>query len=404
MGDAFEATLTSPIFEDGFLANKPHRHLAKLRAEAPVALDAGRRVWVLSGYAEVVAASLDPQTFRSRQGILLSEMGVAYPAPPSMMHTDPPEHTRLRGLVEPAFTPEVVDAWEPRIRTRAEAALDRVPYDEVVDVVSQLAVPLPLQIIADLLGMPEADLPRLSAWSEAAVPGVSELPQDQMTQLMVQMMAYLLSIASERRARAGDDAAQDVVSRLATIERDGDRLNDTELTMFMVQLLVAGNATTRNALSGALAALAQHPRQWQRLQRNPHLLPSAVEEALRWTSPVVYYLRTTSRPVRLAGRAIPTGSHVMLLYLSANRDQREFGESAGAFDIGRHPNPHVAFGAGPHVCLGAGLARTALRVVLEALLSRVDTIEVAGSLEWSRILAKPGLRRAPLRLTKAQSA
>lgn len=403
MGDAFEATLTSPIFEDGFLADRPHRHLARLRAEAPVALDAGRRVWVLSGYAEVVAASVDPQTFCSGQGILLSEIGVAYPAPPSMMHTDPPDHTRLRNLVEPAFTPDAIDAWEPRIRARIEAALDRVPDDDAIDMVSEFAVPLPLQIIADLLGMPDADLPRLSAWSEAAVPGVSELPQDQMTQLMVQMLAYLLSVASDRRTRASENPEQDVVSRLARIELNGDRLNDTELTMFMVQLLLAGNETTRNALSGTLAALAQHPRQWQRLQHNPHLVPSAVEEALRWTSPVVYYLRTTSRPVRLAGRAIPTGSHVMLLYLSANRDQREFGETAGAFDIGRDPNPHVAFGAGPHVCLGAGLARLALRVMLEALLSRVRTIEIAGSFEWSRSLAKPGLRRAPLRLTKARS-
>lgn len=411
MGDAFHATLTRPIFEDGFLANDPHHHLARLRAEAPVALDAGRRVWVLSGYAEIMAASHDPETFCSRRGILLSEIGVDYPAPPTMMHTDPPEHTRFRRLVEPAFTLDRIEPWERRVRERAQAALDCLPLDDVVDVVSQLAVPFPLQIIADLLGIPESDVPRLHEWAEASIPGISDLPQERMTELMVQMMAYFLSMASERLARvdrdadedADNDADEDVVSRLATVEVEGDRLNDTELTIFMVQLLVAGNEPTRNALSGALVAFAEHPDQWQRLRRNPELLDSAVEEALRWTSPVAYYLRTAVRPVRLAGRAIPTGSPIMLLYLSANRDERVFGSTAGMFDIGRHPNDHLAFGTGPHVCLGAGLARLELRVLLETLMSRVETIELAEAPEHSASLAKPGLRRAPVRFTSAGS-
>lgn len=403
MGDAFHATLTRPIFEDGFLANDPHHHLARLRAQAPVALDAGYRVWVLSGYAEIMAASHDPETFCSRKGILLSEIGVDYPAPPTMMHTDPPEHTRFRRLVQPAFTPDAIEPWEPRIRARAQAVLDCLPLDEVVDVVSQLAVPFPLQIIADLLGIPEGDVPRLREWAEASIPGVSDLPQERMTELMVQMMAYFLSMASDRLARSDADADEDVVSRLATVEVEGDRLNDTELTMFMVQLLVAGNEPTRNALSGALVAFAEHPDQWQRLRRNHHLLDSAVEEVLRWTSPVAYYLRTALRPVRLAGRAIPTGSPIMLLYLSANRDERVFGSSAGTFDISRHPNDHLAFGTGPHVCLGEGLARLELRVMLQALMARVETIELAEAPEPSTSLASPGLRRARLRFTSARS-
>jgi cytochrome P450 len=390
--------LTSPIFEDGFLAGNPHVHLARLRTEAPVALDVEQRVWVLSGYAEVVAASRDVETFSSRRGILLSEIGVDYPAPPTMMHTDPPEHTRFRRLVEPAFTPEAVAAWEPRLRARAESLLDRMPADEAVDVVSHLAAPYPLGVLADLLGIPERDQPRLSEWAEAAVPGVSELPQERMTELMVQMMAYLLSIASARRAATTEGPHPDVVSHLATVEVDGDRLNDTELTVFMVQLLVGGNEPTRNALSGALVAFAEHPDQWQRLRANSALLDSAVEEVLRWTTPVVYYLRTTTRPMRLSGRAIPSGSPVMLLYLSANRDERIFGPTAGVFDIGRHPNEHLAFGTGPHVCLGADLARLEVRVMLEALVSRVEAIELAGAPERSRTLAKPGLLSAPLRL------
>jgi cytochrome P450 len=397
VGDA-SATLTSPIFEDGFLAGDPHYHLARLRAEAPVALDVGQRVWVLSGYAEVLAASRDVETFSSRRGILLSEIGVDYPAPPTMMHTDPPQHTRFRRLVEPAFTPEAVAVWEPRLRSGAEYLLDQLPTDEVVDVVSQLAAPYPLRVLADLLGVPERDLPRLREWAEAAVPGVSELPQERMTELMVQMMAYFLSLASTRRAQSDERPHHDVVSHLTSVEVDGDRLNDTELTVFMVQLLVGGNEPARNALAGALVAFAEHPDQWQRLRTHTHLLDSAVEEVLRWTTPVVYYLRTTTRPMRLSGRAIPMGSPVMLLYLSANRDERVFGPTAGMFDIERQPNEHLAFGTGPHVCLGADLARLELRVMFEALLARVEAIELAGTPERSPSLAKPGLLSAPLRL------
>lgn len=385
-------SLTAPLFEDGFLAGEPHDHLAQLRAEAPVAFDSTYRVWVLSGYPEVMAASRDPKTFCSGKGILLNEIGADYAAPPTMMHTDPPDHTRYRKLVQPAFSRSAVEKLEAGIRARARAAVDRLVLDEPFDVVAELAVPFPLQVIADVLGVPDGDWPRFYEWSEAAIPGATDLSEQQTTEMMIQMMAYLLGIAADRRFNPRDD----VVSHLATVESDGDRLDDHELAMFMVQLLIAGNETTRNALSGGLVAFAEDPDQWQGLRQDPRLLDTAVEEILRWTSPVVYFLRTTTRPVKLGGRSIPADAPVMLLYMSANRDELEFGSTAGRFDIARSPNNHLAFGFGPHFCLGAALARVELRVMLETLLSRVSHIETAGPVARSMALVIAGVRQAPL--------
>jgi cytochrome P450 len=386
--------LTSAIFTDGFLTGNPHTHLALLRSKEPVAYDPDHGVYVLSGYPDVVAVSRDPRRFSSARGILLSEIGVEYAAPPTMMHTDPPDHTRYRKLVQPVFSRQAVAEREPALRARARAAVERLTFDSPIDVVAELAVPYPIQVIADILGIPEHDWPRFFEWSEAAIPGATDLPEEKTTELMVQMMAYLLGVAVERRFNPRDD----VVSHLATVESDGDRLDDHELAMFMVQLLIAGNETTRNALSGALVAFAEHPDQWERLQRDRRLLVPAVEEILRWTSPVVYFLRTTTQPVLLGGQAVPQGSPLMLLYLSANRDPMEFGPTADEFDIGRQPNNHLAFGFGPHFCLGAALARVELRLLFESLLDRVSAFELAGPVTRSMSLVIAGVRHAPMTL------
>lgn len=397
MGGASQTSLTSPIFEEGFLAAGPHAHLVRLRAEAPVALDPVHRVWILSGYPEVMAASRDPKTFCSGKGILLSEIGVDYASPPTLMHTDPPDHARYRRLVEPCFTPGAVVSLEHRIRTLAEEAVYHLPLDTPVDVVRELAVPLPLRVLADVLGLPESDWSRFLRWSEAAVADASDLPEEQIRQLMVQMTAYMLSLAGMRRQDPGDD----IVSRLAVAESDGDSLDDTELALFAVQLVVAGNEPTRHALSGALVSLAEHPEQWHRLRQQPYLMRTAIEELLRWTSPVVYHLRTTTRPVKLGGRSIPEGAPVMLLYLSANRDALEFGSTADELDLGRQPNNHLAFGFGPHHCLGAHLARLVLRAVLETLVRRVTELHLSSPTERTASLATAGFRNVTLTLGRA---
>ena len=350
---------------------------------------------MFSRHDDVTAASRDPQTFCSGKGILLMEIGADYDTPPTMMHTDPPAHTRYRKLVQPAFAPSVMRKLDEVIRARARRAVAALPAGEPVDVVGELAVPFPLRVISDLLGVPEDDWPRFFEWSEAAIPGATDWPQERIAELMGEMVSYLLETAAARRA----DPRDDVISLLATVEVDGDTLDDTELAMFLVQLLVAGNETTRNALSGGLVALSERPDEWARLRAQPDLVDTAVDEVLRWTTPVVYFMRTTTREVTVREVTLPAGTPVVLHYLAANRDEDEFGPSAGEFDIARTPNHHVAFGSGPHFCLGAALARIELRAMLDALAARFATIEPAGDVERSMSLVIAGVRRAPLVLT-----
>jgi cytochrome P450 len=255
-----------------------------------------------------------------------------------------------------------------------------------------LAVQFPLRVISDLLGIPEDDWPRFYEWSEAAIPGATDWPPERVAELMGEMVTYLLSTAAARRA----DPHDDVISLLATLQVDGETLDDTELAMFLVQLLVAGNETTRNALSGGLVALSERPDQWARLRATPALAATAVEEVLRWTTPVVYFMRTTTREVTVRDVTLPAGTPVVLHYLAANRDEHEFGPTADELDVGRDPNHHVAFGSGPHFCLGAVLARIELRAMLEALAARFASVAPAGRVERSMSLVIAGVRRAPL--------
>jgi len=278
------------------------------------------------------------------------------------------------------------------IRERARRAVAGLPAGEPVDVVGELAVPFPLRVISDLLGIPEDDWPRFFEWSEAAIPGATDWPEERIAELMGEMVTYLLSTAAARRT----DPHDDVISLLANVEVDGDTLDDTELAMFLVQLLVAGNETTRNALSGGLVAFSERPDQWARLRAEPALVGTAVEEVLRWTTPVVYFMRTTTCEVTLGDVVLRPDTPVVLHYLAANRDEAEFGPTAGEFDIARDPNHHVAFGSGPHFCLGAALARIELRAMLDALAARFATVEPAGTVERSMSLVIAGFRSAPL--------
>jgi len=258
------------------------------------------------------------------------------------------------------------------------------------------AVPLPIQLIASLLGLPEGDEERLFRWSEAAVPGATEWSDDERMALLGEMTVELLGLAAQRRAEPRDD----VVSMLAAYEEDGEALTDDELGMFLIQLLVAGNETTRNAISGAFVALAEAPEQLSRLAADPALLPAAVEEVLRWTTPVTSFLRTAVADTTLGGTAIAAGDPLLLLYASANRDEIEFGPTAASFDVGRTPNHHVALGHGPHFCLGAALARLELSVVLEGMSARWRRMEVAGPVARSGSSIIAGIRSAPLRLAR----
>jgi cytochrome P450 len=384
--------LAAGVIEAGIYATDPHPLFARLRAEAPVAWNEERGFWAVTTHADVTAIGLDHETFCARQGILVDEIGVTYESPPTMMHTDPPAHTRYRRLVQPGFKPSVVRALEPAIRARARALVADLEAGRAVDVVALLSVPLPLQVISEIMGLPVEDWERFYEWSEAVIPGATDWPEERRNLLQGEMITFLLDLTKERRARPRTD----VLTELAQASIEGDQLNDAELAMFLVQLLVAGNETTRNLISGGLVAFAENPDQWTRMAADRSLVPSAVEEMLRWTTPVVSFMRTATRATELSGVAIAAGEPVLMVYASANRDEDVFGPTGARFDVGRDPNPHISFGHGPHFCLGAALARLEGRIVLEELLDRFETLERAGAVERSGSAVIAGVRRAEL--------
>jgi cytochrome P450 len=384
--------LTDPLVDDEFYAGDPFPQYARLRDEAPVAWNTTKGFWALSRWDEVMAVSTDPKTFCSGRGILVMEIGASYDTPPTMMHTDPPEHTVYRKLVQPGFAPGRMRALEGDVRRRAKLLVDALEPGQPVDFVETISVPFPLYIISALLGMPDEDWRRFFEWSEAVIPGATDWSEEKRATLQAEMHDTLLAATVARRA----DPRDDLISVLAQVEIEGRQLTDAELTMFLVQLLVAGNETTRNLISGGLVALAERPEAWERLRADRSLAPPAVEEMLRWTSPVVSFMRTATRDTELGGQAILEGDPVLMLYASANRDERQFGPTADRFDTTRNPNQHVAFGFSTHFCIGATLARIEARVLLEELLDRFEAVELAGDVERSHSSVIAGVKRAPL--------
>ena len=376
----------------------PFALYGELRHEAPVCwVDrAGGGFWAVATHPEVSAIGADPQGFCSSRGILTDEIGTTYDDPPTMMHTDPPRHTRYRRLVQPGFKPSMVRQMEAGVTAKARALIDPIEPGEPVDIVQALSIPFPLQVICELLGVDGSQWPRFFEWSEAVIPGESERTEAERAELQAEMWGYLVGVAEERRAAP----AEDLVSVLATVGSAegaaGDRLSEAELAMFLIQLLVAGNETTRNLLSAGLAALAAHPDQWAALRADPTLVPNAVEELLRWTTPVISFMRTATADCTVRGQPLSAGDPVLLLYASANRDEEVFGEDAGQLRIDRHPNPHVSFGFGPHFCLGAALARLEGRVVLSELVTRFASLAPAGPIERTASPVIAGVRRAPI--------
>ncbi|HXA75407.1 MAG TPA: cytochrome P450 [Acidimicrobiales bacterium] len=376
----------------------PFALYAELRNEAPVCwVDrAGGGFWAIATHPEVSSIGADPKGFCSSKGILTDEIGTTYDDPPTMMHTDPPRHTRYRRLVQPGFKPSMVRQMEVGVTAKARALIDPIDSGEPVDIVEALSIPFPLQVICELLGVDGSQWPRFFEWSEAVIPGESERTEDERAELQAEMWGYLVGVAEERRAAP----AEDLVSVLAMVGSEegaeADRLSEAELAMFLIQLLVAGNETTRNLLSGGLAALAADPEQWAALRADPELIPGAVEELLRWTTPVISFMRTATADCSVRGQAVAEGDPVLLLYASANRDEEVFGADADRLRVDRHPNPHVSFGFGPHFCLGAALARLEGRVVLSELVTRFASVTPAGPVERTASPVIAGVRHAPL--------
>jgi cytochrome P450 len=385
--------LTDPqLYRDG----DPFALYAQLRRQAPVAWHEGSGFWAVSTHPEVTSIGTDPETFCSSRGILVEEIGNSYDSPPTMMHTDPPQHTRYRRLVQPGFKPSMVRLMEAGVASKARELIDLIDSGAPLDIVRSLSIPYPLQVICELLGVDGEQWPRFYEWSEAVIPGESDNSPEVRQQLQGEMWTYLIGVADERRLAPADD----LVSVLATSgagDGEGDgQLSEAELAMFLIQLLVAGNETTRNLLSAGLAALAEHPEQWAALRADRTLVPGAVEELLRWTTPVISFMRTATRATTIGQQAIAEGDPVLLLYAAANRDEAVFGPDADQLRIDRHPNPHVSFGFGPHFCLGAALARLEARTVLDLLLDRFATLDLVEPVERTPSPVIAGVRRAML--------
>ena len=386
-------TAVPDITDPAFLAGDPYPALARLRQESPVHWHEDAQLWTVARHADVLTVSRDPETFCSGKGVLITGRDQPVTASDSILFLDPPEHQQHRKLVNPGFHLRRIAALEPRVRALATELIDAVEPNGTFEFVDKVAAPLPMLVIAELLGIPGADRERFRVWSDAIIAAATE-PTEEALASAAELFEYFNAVIEERRKTPGDD----MISVLVHGEVDGEKLTDWELLGFCMTLLVAGNETTRNLISGGVLALTQHPDQLGRLLTERGLVTAAVEELLRWGTPVAAFGRTATRDTEVGGTPIASGQFLVLLYTSANRDEAVFGPSADQLDITRHPNPHVAFGFGEHFCLGASLARLEVRVLLEELLPRFPRIELAGEVERLRSTLMRGIVKLPVTL------
>jgi cytochrome P450 len=384
-----------PLDDRDFYLGDVERAYRRLRAEAPVYWCASGGFWALSKYADVEHVSRNPRLFCSGQGVLVKDPmrdGTMPATPPSIIYMDPPAHVRYRRLVSKAFTPRMVRALEPRIRALACESLDALRPGVPVDLVEHVAVPLPMLVIAEMLGVSAADRPAFKRWSDTIIAG-ADLGVAATMETVQELFGYFLRELQVRREAPRDD----LVSALAQAEVDGERLADDEVLMFCLTLLVAGNETTRNLIAGGARALIEFPEERRRLAADPTLLPGAVEEMLRWVTPVRSFARTATEDTAIRGQRIAAGDYVVLLYGSANRDEEVWGATADRFEVARPPVPgHLAFGLGPHACIGANLAALEAEVLFGELLRRFPEFALAGEVEVLRSTVMNGVVRMPV--------
>jgi cytochrome P450 len=364
--------------------------LAYLRAHEPVREYAAAS-WTVARYEDVRAISRDPELFCSGRGVLINDpLRHGGGIEGSVIHMDPPEHGPWRRLVTRRFTPHAVGGLEARVRSVARAVLDDIPAGAEVDFVDAIAAPFPVLVIAELLGVDPNDREKFRQWSDAAI----EAPDrpDAMNDLAA-LFRYLIAHVEGRRANPTDDIASAIVHA----EVAGEPVTTPEAVGYLLTLLVAGNETTRHLVSGSAATLAEHPEQRAFLAREPGRIATAIEECLRWVTPVQAFGRTATRDTDIRGVPIAAGNFVVMLYASANRDEDAFGPTAAEFDVTRPVDAqHVAFGFGEHLCVGASLARLEGRVLLEELLARFPDYALTAVPELARSTLVRGATRMPV--------
>jgi cytochrome P450 len=395
----------------------PYGEFARLRREAPVAWSAeappNSGFWSVTRYQDIVTASRDVATFSSARGVSFEEpTDEDMAARRTIIDTDPPEHTKLRKIVSGGFSQRAVAVYEHFVTGLTEQVLDAALASERFDFVDRVAKEVPIRVLARIMGLPESDLDlfidlgdRLIANTDPEVTDVvwgrDETDAYRRFPFRSPYGKQLWDLGRQivrERLRAPQD---DLLSTLVHAEVDGDRLSEVDLDNFFSILVVAGNETTRIAIAQGILAFCEHPEQWDRLRADPGLLPAATDEVIRYSCPTHFMRRTATRDCELGGTAIRAGDKVILWYVSGNRDEAEFAD-ADAFDVGRTPNRHLSFGrGGPHLCLGAHLARLEVRIVLAALARRVARFELAGPPRRIRSNFTNGLKTLPVRVELA---
>jgi cytochrome P450 len=392
-----------------FAGGFPDAAFTRLRREAPVwwheptsHTPDGTGFWVVSRHAEMLSIGADAETFSSAGapdaaggGTLIEDLPYGFAAGVLLNMMDDPRHHRIRRLITPAVAPRALALLEGELRARTAVILDAVSQRGSCDFLVDVAVELPLQAIAMLMGVPDEDRHDLMAWTTSTLTyddrelGTASTGSQQAA---ASMAAYGTALIERKRAEGGDDMLATVAR--ATIE-DGagepESLSDLELLMFFNLLIAAGSETTRNAIALGMAALIEHDEQWDLLRRDRSVWPGAVEEILRWSSPTLYNRRTATRDVEVSGSKIRAGDKVTLWWASANRDEEVFDEPF-RFDVGRSPNPHLAFGHRSHFCLGANLARLEIRIMLEELQARFARLSLDGPIERFRTNKHAGVK------------
>ena len=390
-------------------AGPPYATFRQLRTESPVYWnemsgdDGG--FWAILKYRDVFSVSLDTKTFSAaKAGVILRDnkpedfevqKGL-------LVNLDPPDHTKRRKLVSLGFSGRMIRNLEAHVRDVTTEIVDQVAPLGACDFVDRISSELPLQVIVEMVGVPKADRRKVLEWTNKMIafddPEYGGAAPEVGQMAAAELFMYANELAEEREQRPKDD----LVSLLMQAEVDGERLSRADFSSFFMLLLVAGNETTRNLISGGMLALIEHPEQRARLMADRSLLPSAIEEMLRWVAPVNVFRRTATRDTEIRGQTIREGEKVALFYASANRDEDVF-EKPDTFDIGRTPNDHLAFGIGPHFCLGANLARLEIRVMFEELLARMPDIELDGAPERLRSYFINGIKRMPVRYSPARA-
>ncbi len=366
------------LFNDDMRRN-PYPMYEQLRAASPMHV-AAQDLWLVLDYDGVKRALHDSESFSSSVG---GTRGISFEW---LLFMDPPRHTKLRAIISRAFTPRSIAALEPRIRELARGLIDPMLAKDVADVEAELAAPLPIMVISEMLGLPTSDWKRVEGWSAAIMgladtimgsPADAEAASAAFFRVNAEMHDYLTTLVAARVCKPTDD----LITRLVHAEVDGEHLTELELLRFFQLLLAAGAETTTNLIDNTLVCLTDHPAELTKLRANLALVPVMIEEVLRYRSPGQAMFRATKRDVELGGTTIPAGKMVLVLVGAANRDPKQFAEP-NRFDIARDPNPHVAFGHGIHYCLGAALSRLEARVAFEELVPRISSLAYVDDAPW----------------------